>query len=122
MKVETINREGKLFVLLPLSDFQKIAEDAEMLADIKAYDRIKARIMSGEEEVIPASLIMRRLAGESPLKIWREYRDMTQEVLSAVSGVSRSMIAAIESGHKKGSITTLKSLAVTLNCDVDSLS
>jgi len=35
--------------------------------------------------------------------------------------VSRSMVAAIESGHKQGGIATLKKLAVALGVDLDNL-
>jgi hypothetical protein len=33
----------KVSVVLPVCDFEKILEDLEELADIKAYDRAKAR-------------------------------------------------------------------------------
>jgi transcriptional regulator with XRE-family HTH domain len=39
---------------------------------------------------------------------------MTQENLAKASGVSRPMIAAIEAGHKRGEIATLKKLAGAL--------
>jgi DNA-binding transcriptional regulator YiaG len=74
----------------------------ETLADVKAYDAAKARLDRGDDELIPLAITERRLSGESPVKVWREYRGMTQEKLAKASGVSRPMIAAIESGHKRG--------------------
>src|SRR5437667_6886959 len=88
-------------------------------ADVKAYDAAKARIERGKDELIPLEIAERRLAGESTLKVWREYRGLTQEDLAKASKVSRSMIAAMEVGHKKGGIATLKRLAVALNVDLD---
>jgi predicted transcriptional regulator len=121
MRIEKITRQGREFAVLPMDRFKQLMDDAEMLADVKAYDAAKARIERGEDEVIPLMITERRLAGESAAKIWREYRGLTQEGLARASKVSRSMIAAIEAGHKKGGIATLKKLAGALRVDLDHL-
>jgi len=121
MRIEKITRHGKEFAILPMDRLRKLMDDAEMLADVKAYDAVKARIERGEDEVIPLEITERRLAGESTLKIWREHRGLTQEDLAKASQVSRPMIAAIEAGHKKGGIGTLKKLAGALGVDLDHL-
>lgn len=121
MRIEKITRDGKVFAILPMDRLKKLMDDAEMLADVAAYDATKARIASGEDELIPWELINRRLAGESRMKIWREYRGLTQEGLAKASKVSRSMIAAIEAKHKTGGIATLKKLAGALKVDLDDL-
>ncbi len=94
---------------------------AEMLVDVMAYDAAKARLARGEDELVPLDLSERRLGGESPVKIWREYRGLTQEALARLSKASRPMIAAIEAGHKTGGIRTLKKLAAALKVDLDHL-
>jgi DNA-binding XRE family transcriptional regulator len=86
-----------------------------------AYDAAKARLESGQDEVVPFEIAKRRLACESPVKIWREHRGITQEALAKASQVSRPMIAAIETGHKKGGIGTLKKLALALAVDLGNL-
>ena len=121
MRIEKITRDGKVFAVLPMERLKKLMDDAEMLSDVQAYDATKARIESGEEELIPLELIQRRLAGESTVKVWREYRGLTQEGLAKKSKVSRSMIAAIEAKHKTGGIATLKKLAEALNVHLDQL-
>jgi predicted transcriptional regulator len=99
----------------------RVMDDAEMLSDVKAYDAAKARIERGEDELIPLEITGRRIAGESTLRIWREYRGLTQADLAKKSKVSRPMIAAIESRHKPGGIGTLKKLAAALKVDLDRL-
>lgn len=121
MRVEKIPRHGKEFAVLPMDDLKKLMGDAEMLADVKAYDAVKARLERRADEVIPLEITERRLAGESTVKIWREHRELTQEQLAKASKVSRSMIAAIEARHKKGGIATLKKLAMVLKVDLDNL-
>jgi len=43
-------------------------DNAEMLADVRAYDAAKGRLDRGEDELIPLEITERRLAGESPVK------------------------------------------------------
>jgi DNA-binding XRE family transcriptional regulator len=121
MRIETITRKGKEFAVIPVEDLQRLMNDAEMLADVRAYDAAKGRLDRGEDELIPLEITERRLAGESPVRIWRDHRALTQEALAKVSKVSRAMIAAIEAGHKTGGIATLKKLATALNVDLENL-
>jgi len=121
MRIEKITRGGKEFAVLPMDRLKKLMDDAEMLADVRAYDAAKARLGRGEDELIPLEMTERRLAGESAVKLWREHRGMTQEALARASGVSRPMIAAIEAGHKRGGVATLKKLAAALRIDLDDL-
>lgn len=121
MRIEKIIRHGKEFAVLPMDELKKLMDDAEMLADVKAYDAAKGRVERGEDELIPLEITEQRLAGESTLKIWREHRGLTQEDLAKASKVSRPMIAAIESGHKTGGIATLKKVAGALVVDLDHL-
>ena len=121
MRIEKITRDGKVFAILPMTTLKKLIDDAEMLADLAAYDAAKARLARCEDELVPLEIDERRLAGESTVKIWREYRGLTQEGLAKKSKVSRSMIAAIEAKHKTGGIGTLKKLAGALKVDLDEL-
>jgi DNA-binding XRE family transcriptional regulator len=88
---------------------------------VKAYNAANRRLERGEDELIPIEITERRLGGESTVKIWRAYRGLTQEDLAKASKVSRTMIAAIEAGHKRGGIDTLKKLAGALKVDLDNL-
>ena len=121
MRIERITRYGREFAVVPMDELKKLMDDAEMLSDVRAYDAAKARMQRGQDELIPLEITERRLSGESTVKIWREYRGLTQEDLAKTSKVSRPMIAAIESRHKKGGIGTLKKLAVALKVDLDHL-
>src|SRR5882762_6857208 len=89
MRVETITRKGKEFALIPMRALQRLMEDAEMLADVKAYDAAKARLDDGSDELMPLEITERRLRGEPALRIWREHRELTQEQLAKKARVSR---------------------------------
>jgi DNA-binding XRE family transcriptional regulator len=115
MRIETITRKGKEFAVIPVKDLEKLMEDAEMLADVRAYDAAKARLEDGEDELIPLEIIERRLKGEAALRIWREHRKLTQERLARKAKVSRALIAAIETKRKVGSVSTWKKLGAALD-------
>jgi DNA-binding XRE family transcriptional regulator len=121
MRIEKITRSGKEFAVVAINELQALIDRAETLADVAAYDAAKARLERGEDEIVPFEIVERRLAGESTVKIWREYRGLTQERLAKASKVSRPMIAAIEAGHKQGGISTLKKLAAALHVSLDQL-
>ena len=67
MRIEKVIRKGKEFALVPVEHFQKLMDDAEMLADVRAYDAAKSRLDRGDDEVIAFEMVERRLAGESPV-------------------------------------------------------
>ena len=96
-------------------------KNAEMLADVRAYDAAKARLKSGEDELIPLEITERRLRGDTALKVWRAHRRFTQEKLAKKSKVSRALIAAIETKRKAGSVETWKKLGAALNVSWDQL-
>src|ERR1700674_858210 len=115
VRVEIITRKGKEFALIPVRALQKLMEDAEMLADVKAYDAAKARLDDGSDELVPLEITERRLHGEPALRIWREHRKLTQEQLAKKARVSRALIAAIETKRKTGSVGTWKKLGAALD-------
>jgi DNA-binding XRE family transcriptional regulator len=121
MRIETITRKGREFAVIPVEHLQRLMEDAEMLADVKAYDAAKARLGDGEDEIIPLEITERRLSGEAALRIWREYRKFTQERLAKKAKVSRALIAAIETKRKAGSISTWKKLGAALDVSWEQL-
>ena len=121
MRIETITRKGKEFAVIPVKDLQKLMEDAEMLADVKAYDAAKVRLENGVDELIPLEITERRLRGEPALRIWREHRKLTQEQLAKKSKVSRALIAAIETNRKAGSVGTWKKLGAALDVSWEQL-
>ena len=91
------------------------------LADLRAYGGAKAALAAGEEELVPAEFAKRLIAGESPLRVWRELRGLSQVKLGAVSGVNRVQIADIEAGRGKGSVETVRKLADALGVRLDDL-
>lgn len=97
------------------SEYQNLVEQGEMLEDIRDYDRVKSALEKGEEEIIPADIAYRILDGSNGVKVWREYRKMTQQQVAEASGISVSYLAKIEAGKRIPSISVMSALAKTLH-------
>ena len=108
-------------ISIPVEEYHGLLRAAEELADLRAYDSAKARLAAGEDELVPGVVVDRLLAGEAPLRVWREYRGLSQVALAAASGVNRVQIADIEAGRKTGSVETVKKLAAALGVGLDEL-
>lgn len=119
-KVQLILKEGQPeYAVLPYDLYVQLVEDAEMLQDIWDYDEIVARIASGEEELIPARVPYAILDGENPVKVWREYRGLSQAELAQAAGISTAYLSQIETGKRVGKTAVLQAIARALNLTLD---
>ena len=108
-------------VTISKAEYERLLALQEDLADIRAALAVEARIAAGNEELIPAFVVDRLLEGEHPLRVWREFRNLTQADLARSSGVNRVQIVDIEAGRNSGSVHTLRKLATALAVSVDDL-
>jgi DNA-binding XRE family transcriptional regulator len=108
-------------VTIPRVEYDRLCALEEDFADIKAALAVEARIASGEEELISAGMVDRLIDGEPPLRVWREFRNLTQADLARASGVNRVQIVEIEAGRSTGSVHTLRKLADALGVAVDDI-
>jgi transcriptional regulator with XRE-family HTH domain len=60
---------------------------------------------------VPIAVADALLAGAHPIRVWRDYRSMTQEQLAQAAGVRRAYIAQLESGRRRGSARVLAAIA-----------
>lgn len=100
-------------------EFEALLDRVEALED--ALDMQAAAATRETREYLPAEMVDRLLAGESPVRIWREHRGLTLAALAERSGVGLSYISEIETGKKPGSVAAMRSLAVALGVDLDDL-
>ena len=108
-------------VTIPREEYDRLRAAAEDLADLQTYDRAKAALAAGDDELIPGDYVNRLLTGESALRVYRDLRGLTQAELAAKAGVNRVTVAEIETGRKQGSVATLRALAGALGISLDDL-
>lgn len=119
MNVQVIEKEGKPeWVVIPYEEYERLVKDAEMLQDVRAYDDAKKAIEEGEE-LIPSEVTYAILDGENPIRVWREYRRLTQRELAQVADISVPYLSQIESGKRQGSTEVLAAIAEALGLSLD---
>ena len=121
MGAQIVEIAGQKMAMLPMEDYERLLELAEDAADVRAAERAEERRNAGEEYV-PAALVNRILDGETPLRVWREYRGFTQGQLGAAVGLKTAThISDLESGKRKGSGQLWAKLARALKVTVEDI-
>ena len=119
-EIQIIERDGKPeWAVLPYEEYLQLIEQAELLEDIHDFDRISAAIESGKEELIPSEVVYAILDGANPIKVWREYRGLTQQQLADTAGISKPYLSQIETGKRTGATEILSAIAKALDVSLD---
>jgi len=90
-------------------------------ADIAKANKVTRDIVAGDDEVVPAEVVRRLMAGENKVKVWRSHRGLSGRDLAAGAGVSAPFISEIESGKKDASLSIMKKIADVLKVGLDDL-
>lgn len=121
MNVQIIEKNGQPeWAVIPYDEYQQLLEAVEMLQDIRDYDEAKAAIATGEE-LIPSQVTYALLDGENPIRVWREYRSLTQQQVATQAGISKPYLSQLETGHRQGTTEVLSTIAQVLNVSLDDL-
>ena len=78
-------------------------------------------VQAARRNYLTAREARRLLDGESPVKVWREKRGLSQRELAAAAGVGAGYLAEIETGRKPGSVRALARLARALRVQMEDL-
>ena len=90
----------------------------EEMDEVRAYDRAKVR---DDKETVPIAIADALLAGHSPIRVWREYRGLTQQQLANAAAIRRAYVAQLEAGRRRGSLLVLGRIADALGVEIDDL-
>ena len=122
MKAQIIEKNGHPeFAVIPYADYQHFLELLEDEADARVIAEFHEAYTAGREFMVPDEILRRELAGESPIKLWRERRGLTQQELAEKAGISKPYLSQIETGKRQGTVETLSSLARSLDIPLDVL-
>ena len=115
-EIQIIERDGKPeWAVLPYEKYLKLVEQAELLEDIRDFDEVRAAIDRGEVELIPGEVVNAILDGKNPIKVWREFRNLTQQQLSDRVGISKPYLSQLETGKRTGTTEVLAAIAKALD-------
>jgi DNA-binding XRE family transcriptional regulator len=112
---------GDEMVVLAEEDYRTLKAAAEDTADLAAVREFDRKLAAGDEELIPAEVVDRILAGENRVRVWREHRGMSVAVLARVAGITPAYLSQIETGKRDGTVETYRKLAAMLRVTIDEL-
>lgn len=122
MSVQVIKKGDKPeWAILPYEAYLQLVEKAEMLEDIQDYDSAKAALARGDEELIPSEVVYAILDGENAIKVWREYRGLSQQEVAESAGISVPYLSQLERNKRKGSLVVLSAVARVLEVSLDNI-
>ena len=78
--IQFIERDGKReFAVIPIELFERLSAAMEDAEDAALFDAVRA---ADDGFRIPVAVANALLDGEQPVKVWREQRGLTQDVLA----------------------------------------
>ncbi|MFZ5773809.1 MAG: helix-turn-helix domain-containing protein [Thermodesulfobacteriota bacterium] len=122
MNVQIIEKNGKPeWAVIPYSEYQKLQEALEDAEDRKDIEENLKAIQEGKEITVPGEVTFAILDGMSPVRAWREHKQIKMSELAKKVGISSAYLSQIENGKRNPTIDTLKAIAKELNIDIEML-
>lgn len=122
MNVHILEHNGvPAFAVIPIDEFNRLIEPLEDAEDASTLERLAADVASGNEKTYPHEVIKALINGANPVKVFREYRNMTPAQLALACGVTSAHIYQIESGKRSMSVDVLRKMTQALDVDADML-
>lgn len=117
--IQFIERDGKReFAVIPIELYERLSAALEDIDDATLFETARA---ADDGFHIPAEVAHAILDGEHPIKVWREHRGLTQEVLAEQAGISTAYLCQIETGKRTGALKTIRAIAKALAVRLDDL-
>jgi hypothetical protein len=120
--------------------FQKTARGEVAIMPRKEYEALVTKAAEADEDAGTARLVARARSeiaagapllpkhvtdclakGDNPVRVLREWREVTQLFLSFKTGLSQGYISDVETGRRKGAATALRRIADALKVPLDLL-
>lgn len=122
MNVQIIKQDDKPeWAVIPYETYLQLVEKAEMLQDVQDYDSVKAALERGDEELIPSEVVYAILDGENAIKVWREYRGLSQQETAQKARISVPYLSQLETNKRKGSLDVLTAIAKALRVSLENI-
>jgi hypothetical protein len=110
--------------ILPRKDYEalvaKASEADEDIGTARLVARARKEIAAGAP-LFPKDIVDRLANGENPVRVLRDWRDITQMHLSSMTDLSQGHISDIENGRRTGTPAALRLIADALKVPLDLL-
>ena len=105
------------FIVLPIKEYSQLIAICEELLDIQEMQKY----LDNPEETFPIEIVLALANNENPIKVYREYRNLSQVKLAKEVDVSKQYISQLETGQRAGTTKVLKKIASVLKVDLDDI-
>lgn len=114
---------GEELAVLPKSEYERLAALAvdEDAGAARLVHRARAAVAAGHEIVLPKTVVDRLASGENPIRVLREWRDMTQAKLAVSVGITQGYLSELEAGRRKGPVALHQKIARALDVPIQLL-
>ncbi len=110
--------------ILPRKEYESLvarAADADEDRGTAHLVALARNAISGGAPLLPKNVVDRLANGENPVRVMREWRDVTQMYLSFKTGLSQGYISDVETGRRNGTTAALRLIADVLKVPLDLL-
>ena len=107
--------------ILPREEYEALVALVSEAEEDEGTARIIDRALAADEPTFPKETVDRLVNGENPVRVFREWRGMTQVELASRTGVGQGHISDIESGRRTGKVAVLRQIADALRVPLDLL-
>ncbi|HWM47262.1 MAG TPA: helix-turn-helix transcriptional regulator [Xanthobacteraceae bacterium] len=109
--------------ILPREEFEALVAKAAEADEDAGTARLVARAKRNvaKEDLIPMEVADRLAAGENPVRVFREWRRLTQQQLALESGLTQGYLSDIETGRRRGTALRLRGVSHALRVPLDLL-
>lgn len=110
--------------ILPRKDYEALIAKAAEVDEDSGTARVVARArkeIAGGGPLLPKDVVDRMANGENPVRVLREWRNLTQMHLSFKTNLSQGHISDIENGRRTGTAAALLAIANVLKVPLDLL-
>jgi len=122
MNIQIIEKNGKPeWAVIPFSEYKKLQEVLEDFQDTKDIEENLKAAQEGREITVPGEVTFAILDGISPIRAWREYKQIKMNELAKKANISSAYLSQIENGKRNPTIGTVKTLANVLGIDIELL-
>jgi DNA-binding XRE family transcriptional regulator len=101
------------------TEFEGVLDRLQDLEDADYMRAIEAD--PSQREYLPLAAVKRLVAGEHPLRVWREHMGLSVTALAEAAGIARGYLSEIEAGKKPGSISAYRAIAAALRLSIDDI-
>lgn len=110
--------------IMPRKEYELLVAKAAEADEDAGTARIVARArkeIAGGGPLLPKEVVDRIANGENPVRVFREWRDVTQMYVSFKTNLSQGHISDIENGRRVGTAAALRLIANVLEVPLDLL-